>query len=294
MRTPRIGGHGVPGIIVAAACALLASCTSREQPDANVAGAATGSTQRALQPDAEDRLRSSRAVVAEILPYAEVDEKLVYGYFVIPADMIAPLPAVILIHDRWGLNEHMREISEQLAAEGYIVLGVDLFAGATADTPAKARELEIDVIEAPEMATENLKQAYDFILHTAGAPRIATMGFGFGGAWSLNSAIELPEGLSASVNYYGQVNDDQEKLGPMTAPILGLFAKADRVVPPEAVGKFESALESLEKDYEIHVFPNARRGFADRLSDNYDAEVTADAWNRVLEFLQPRMLAEAE
>ena len=278
--------HTVTWPALFAAYALLGGCTPAEEPEESPAPDVPPARPEvpADVPDAD-----ARPVVAERLPYAEVDEQLVYGHFAIPADMIDPLPAVILIHDWWGLNDEMREASERLAAEGYIVLGVDLFVGRTASSPAEARELEIKVIEDPESAIDNLRQAYDFILHTAGAPRVATIGFGFGGAWSLNAAMEFSENLTATVTYYGQVYDDPERLGAIGAPVLGLFAEGDRAVPPDAVDRFEKALVSLEKDVEVHVYPDARRGFADRLSDNYDATAARDAWERVVTFLEPLM-----
>ena len=243
----------------------------------------------APQAAAEIATPPSRPVVAEALPYGEVDDRLVYGYFAIPADMIDPLPAVVLVHDWWGLNEQTRVMSERLAAEGYIVLGVDLFGGQTASSLSEARRLEIAVVENPALAIENMRQAFDFILNTAGAPRVAALGLGFGGSWSLNAALELGDEVSASVSFYGQVHDDPEKLARINGPVLGLFAENDRAVPVETVGRFEAALEALEKDYEIVVYPGVRRGFADPLSDGFDSDVAEDAWDKVSEFLELRL-----
>ncbi len=269
--------------------ATVAGCTSEAPPDGEVSEAPAASAEPAPQAAAEVGTPPSRPVVAEALPYGEVDDRLVYGYFAIPADMIDPLPAVVLVHDWWGLNEQTRVMSERLAAEGYIVLGVDLFGGQTASSLSEARSLEIAVVENPALAIENMRQAFDFILHTAGAPRVATLGLGFGGSWSLNAALEFGEEVSASVNFYGQVHDDPEKLARINGPILGLFAENDRAVPVETVGRFEAALEALDKDYEIIVYPGVRRGFADSLSDGFDGDVAKDAWDKVVEFLELRL-----
>ena len=80
-----------------------------------------------------------RAVVAERLAYAEVGDDLHYGHFVIPADMVEPLPGILVIHEWWGLNDGVRAMADRLAALGYIVLAVDLFGGKTAVSPADAR-----------------------------------------------------------------------------------------------------------------------------------------------------------
>lgn len=269
--------------------AFVAGC-SPSGPTGDPDGAAAPAvTPRSSPTPTEARTPSSRAVVAETLPYGEVDDQLVYGHFAIPADMIDPLPAVVVIHDWWGLNEPMRELTEQLAAEGYIALGIDLFGRETAKAIGSARELEIEVVENPALAIENLQQAVDFLRNTAGAPRVAVLGFGFGGGWSLNAAMSMADDLIAVVSYYGQVVDDERKLSTVSAPILGLYAEGDRAVPADSVRKFRSLMESLEKEVEIEIYPNARRGFADELSDNYDPKLAADAWNRVLDFLEARV-----
>ena len=230
-----------------------------------------------------------KPVVAEVLPYGEVDEKLVYGYFAIPEDMIDPLPAIIVVHDWWGLDDNMREIAQRLAGEGYIVLGVDLFSGGTANALADARDLEISVVENPNLAMENLSQARDFISNTAGAPQVAVLGYGFGGGWSLRATTDLPDGFSASVSYYGQVHDDTDRLGRLNTPFLGLFAEEDRAIPAADVKRFAAALESLEKDVEVILYPDARRGFADPRSENYNAETANEAWRRAVKFLAENM-----
>lgn len=227
--------------------------------------------------------------MAEVLPYGDVDEKLVYGYFAIPEDMIDPLPAIIVVHDWWGLDDHMRALAERLAGEGYIVLGVDLFGGGTASVLAEARDLEISVLENPDLAMENLTQARDFIMNTAGAPQVAVLGYGFGGGWSLRATTDLAEGFTASVSYYGQVLDDENRLARLDTPFLGLFAENDRAIPAADVRRFEEALVSLEKDAQIHLYSDARRGFADPRSENYQPETASDAWDRVVGFLSEKM-----
>ena len=92
-------------------------------------------------------VHAERDVVTETWPYAEVGDQLVYGYFAFPADMVAPIPAVILIHDRWGLDESTQVLSRRLAAEGYIGVAIDLFGGETAAAPGSARIFAIKVFE---------------------------------------------------------------------------------------------------------------------------------------------------
>ena len=223
-------------------------------------------------------------VIAERLPYAEVDDELVYGHFVFPADMVEPLPAVIMIHEEWGLNDHVREMADRLAGEGYIVLAIDLFGGSSTTDPELARQQMVKVVENPESARENIRQAYAFVSDIGGAPRAGSLGWDFGGGWSLEAAMLFPEDLDAAVIIYGQVTDDEERLRPINVPLLGLFAGRDRSISEESVQGFEQALERLRKNYDVHVYPYADHAFADPSAATYNAEVAEDAWQRTVEF----------
>lgn len=234
-------------------------------------------------------LEPERAVVAETLPYAEVDDELVYGHFVFPSDMVEPLPALIVIHEWWGLNEGVRAMADRLAGEGYIVLAVDLFGGKTAQYPTDARALMLEVVEKPQPASENLRQAYQFVNETAGAPRIGVLGWCFGGGWALTAAMLMPEQIDATVIYYGQVTADQERLAPVDMPILGLFAENDRGIPVAGVREFEQALEALGKNHEIIVYPGVGHAFANPSGNSYDPRTAQMAWEKTLAFLDDHL-----
>ena len=243
------------------------------------------------QPTEAAQQEPRRDVTAERLAYAEVGNELVYGHFAFPSDMIEPLPAIIMIHEWWGLNDNIRAMADRLAGEGYIVLAVDLFGGDTADSPEAARLLMLRAVENPDKVTSNIEQAYAFVNETAGAPSIASMGWCFGGGWSLNTAMLFPEDLDAAVIYYGQVIDDEERLRPIQAPILGFFGDQDSGIKVHSVNRFEDALERLRKDHQIHIYAGAGHAFANPTGNNYNAEYADDAWQKTLEFfalhLQP-------
>jgi carboxymethylenebutenolidase len=240
------------------------------------------------------QIAPQRAVVSERLPYAEVGEELVYGHFVFPSDMIEPLPAILVIHEWWGLNDNVRAMADRLAGEGYIVLAVDLFSGSTATTPEQARQLMLAVVENPDFAADNITQAYDFVSTTAGAPRIGSLGWCFGGGWSLNTAILFPDQIDATVIYYGQVTDDEDKLRNISSPILGLFGAEDKGITVASVRQFEGALKRLRKNHEIHIYPGADHAFANPTGNSYDAAVAEDAWQRTLEFLNLHLAVEID
>jgi carboxymethylenebutenolidase len=236
-------------------------------------------------PAAAVEVAPQRPVVAETLPYAEVDEQLVRGHFVFPADMVDPLPGVILIHEWWGLTDGVRAMADRIAAEGYVVLAVDLFGGRSTRSPADARALMVEVLENPGLAEENIRQAYQFLVDSGQAPRIGALGWDFGGGWVLNAAMLFPNDLDAAVIYYGQVISDERRLAPVNVPILGLFGENDRGIPVESVRRFEQSLEMLGKNYEIEIYPDAKHAFADPASANYNNAIAEQAWARTLAFL---------
>ncbi len=273
---------------------IVAACDRTETgPGADEQVAAVENVEAMAREHADDTAEPSeaalvepqQAVTAERLAYAEVGDELVYGYFAFPSDMIEPLPAVIMIHEWWGLNDNIRSMAERLAGEGYIVLAVDLFGGKVATTPETARQLMMRAVEKRGALTSNMEQAYAFVTQTAGAPRVASLGWCFGGGWSLNTALLFPEDLDAAVIYYGQVTDDESRLSPLQVPLLGLFGAEDRGVRLESVQAFEAALERLGKEYEIHVYEGAGHAFANPSGTNFNAEYAEDAWKRTLGFL---------
>lgn len=235
-----------------------------------------------------------RAVVAETLPYAEVGEQLVYGHFAFPADMVDPLPGLIVIHERWGLDDGVRAQANRIAAQGYVVLAVDLYSGETAADITAARSLMVQVVEDPELADENIRQAYQFLVDSGQAPKIGALGWSFGGGWALNAALLFPDDLDAAVIYYGQVTDNTERLEPLNVPILGLFGEKDRGVTPDTVSEFEAALEGLGKEYQIETYPDAGHAFADPGASTYNAEAAEQAWSLAIEFLHRHLAADAE
>ncbi|MGI9199869.1 MAG: dienelactone hydrolase family protein [Woeseiaceae bacterium] len=281
---------------------LLAGCEKEDTASANadlqadrenVEAMAREHAQDSTNPSEGAEIQPQKAVISERLPYGEVGEELVYGHFVFPADMVEPLPAVIVIHEWWGLNDNVKAMSDRLAAEGYIVLAVDLYGGEIASTASEARQKMIKVVENQQMAAENIRKAYEFVDATAGAPKIGSLGWCFGGGWSLNTAMLFPNDLDASVIFYGQVTADEDQLRPLSTPILGLFGEADDGIPVSSVREFEAALGRLRKDYEIHIYPGAEHAFANPTGDAYDRDAAEDAWQKTIAFLS-RTLSSTE
>lgn len=202
-----------------------------------------------------------------------------------------PRGGLVVIHEWWGLNDNVREMTRRLAAEGYLALAVDLYGGQVADSPDGARQLMSSATESPERMNDNLRAAYGW-LEANGASDIGSIGWCFGGGVSLRMAMLYPEELDAAVIYYGHLVTDREQLAPLDVPILGIFGGADQGIPVEKVREFESALASLGKPAEIHVYPGAAHAFANPSGTRYDPEAAEDAWRETLDFLERHLAAD--
>ena len=198
----------VRGAALVAMSLILAACDKADRgpaPEeqaaalANVEAMAEEHAEDVAEPSPAAEIEPTRDVTGERMAYAEVENEIVYGYFAYPSDMVEPLPAIIMIHEWWGLNDNVRAMAERLAGEGYIVLAIDMFGGEKASSPEAARQLMLQVVENPQSASANIEQAYAFVNDIAGAPRIASLGWCFGGGWSLNTAVRyLDTTLEAS------------------------------------------------------------------------------------------------
>ena len=199
------------------------------------------------------------------------------------------LPAVIMIHEWLGLNEHIKNQADILAKEGYVVLAVDLYRGEVATDPSRAMELASSVRNNPASAIENLQSAVNYVksLEMVNGSRIASLGWCFGGDWSLQLALNSTENpLAATVIYYGRPVTDTTSISRIDWPILGIFGDQDQAISVESVKQFASALNASDITNEIYLYEGVGHAFANPSGDNYAPKETADAWQKTLAFLR--------
>lgn len=257
---------------------------------------------RMAQEHADDNTEPSPAaeqapekpVVSQEVAYANVAGTEVRGYLARPEpvdDSPAETgrPAVLVIHEWWGLNDNIRAMADRLAGEGYIALAVDLYFGHSADEPEGARKLATEAQDKAEQVGDNLRQARAYLSEQVGASRIGTVGWCFGGGWSLESALLMPGEVDATVIFYGRVETDRDRLATLDTPILGLFGAEDRGIPVESVREFEQVLADLDKPGAIHVYEGADHAFANPSGNRYHAEAAEDAWEKVLAFFEQHL-----
>jgi carboxymethylenebutenolidase len=200
------------------------------------------------------------------------------------------LPAVVMIHEWWGLNENIKDMANELAKQGYVVLAADMYSGQVATTPDQAMQLVGSVRENPSEAIANLQAAVGYLssLENVNPSRIASLGWCFGGGQSLQLALntEAENPLAATVLYYGDPVMDEQELSKIKWPILGIFGDQDESIPVENVTKFEQALNSTGVPNEIYIYEGVGHAFANPSGDNYAPEETRDAWEKTLAFLK--------
>jgi carboxymethylenebutenolidase len=214
------------------------------------------------------------------------------GYLVYPVlnpnNNTQKLPAVVMIHEWWGLNDNIKDMANMLAKEGYVVLAVDLY-GEVATDPGRAMELSSSVRNNPEEAVANMQGAVNYLgsLENVNSSRIASLGWCFGGGQSLQLALNSEEHpLAATVIYYGNLVNDTESLSKIKWPVLGIFGDQDQSIPVDSVMQFEQALNEIGITNEIYIYPGVGHAFANPSGDNYAPKETADAWKKTLVFLE--------
>ncbi|MHB9133765.1 MAG: dienelactone hydrolase family protein [Armatimonadota bacterium] len=206
-----------------------------------------------------------------------------HGYFV-PGKGGKKLPGLVMIHEFWGLNSHIKAEADKYACAGYNVLAVDLF-GKVAATRDEARK-QVQELDQPA-ATAQLLAAADYLRARPNANgRVGSLGWCFGGSQSLTLALNDPK-LNAAVIYYGQPVTDAQQLAKITAPLLGHFGEADQSIPLTRVNDFKQALTAAGVRHTIYTYPGAAHAFANPTNTTaYNRDAAAKANKRTEAFLR--------
>jgi carboxymethylenebutenolidase len=226
--------------------------------------------------------RNAFTATATDVSYKSGDET-VHGMLYTPAGA-GPFPAIIAVHEWWGLNDWVKEQAGKLADQGYVVLAVDLYRGKVAQNADTAHQLMRGV--PPDRANRDLQAAVAFLKSQKNvkADRIGSIGWCMGGGYSLDVALLDPT-LAATVINYGHLVTDPAELKKIHAAILGNFGAQDQGITPDDVNKFQQQLKSLGKSVDIKIYPDAGHAFENpNNKDGYRAEDAADAWQRTVAF----------
>ncbi len=227
-----------------------------------------------------------RTIDPDETPGQEVEGREVSGYLAAPADAgDKELPAIIVIHEWWGLNDNVRAMTRRLAGEGYRVLAIDMYGGEVAETPEDAGRLAKEARGNQVKALETIEAGIHY-LQSLNTSKLGVIGWCFGGGFSLQSALTFGVPLDAAVMYYGDVVTDPAQLKGLEIPLLGIFGAEDTGIPVEDVRRMKEVLDSLGKEATIEIYPNAEHAFANPSGDRYNAEAAVDAWEKTAAFLR--------
>jgi len=193
-------------------------------------------------------------------------------------------PAIVLIQEWWGLNDHVKDLTERFAKEGFLVLAPDLYHGKVTKDPAEAGKLmnELDTLK----AVQEIAGAVAFLKeHARGNGKVGVTGFCLGGALTLASACHV-EGLAAAVMFYGMPPAEKVDYTKVTAPVQMHVGKKDGWVTPEKAQAIAKQLTDRKQLVEVHVYDADHAFVNNTRPEVYDEKCATLAWERCVAFLK--------
>lgn len=205
------------------------------------------------------------------------------GYYV--ASKKKTKNVVLVIQEWWGLNDHIKERADFLSKElgNAHVLALDMYDGKVASTRDSASKY---VQGASRERLESIIQGA--IAHFGKDSKIYTIGWCFGGMWSLQASLLAGNQAAGCVMFYGRPETQVERLKSLSCDVLGIFGKLDRSPSPEMVQQFETNMQAAGKKLSTHMF-EAGHGFANPSNPAFKPEATEEAYKLVLSFLKERI-----
>lgn len=215
---------------------------------------------------------------------------LVPGYLAVP-DGAGPFPGVVVIQEWWGLNDHVKDVVERFAGEGFAAVAPDLYRGQIALEPDEARKLAMELQH--EQALKDIQGAVDYLigLDAVAPKKIGVVGFCMGGGLAALASHQA-QNLGAVVVFYGNVRDLGEDAiaRNVSVPLMGNFGEADQGIPLDSVNAAEARLKEHGKTVDFHVFPGAPHAFFnDTRPHIYDAAASKEAWTRTISWFRQHL-----
>jgi len=219
---------------------------------------------------------------AEMVQFKSGDETI-SGFLAVPGTP-GRHPGIIAIHEWWGLNDWVKDETQKLSDQGYVVLAVDLYRGKVANDPNEAHELMRGLPQ--DRGVRDLEAGFDYLASRkdVNASKIGSIGWCMGGGYSLQLAIHEPS-LAACVVNYGALPTEPADIQKIMAPVLGNFGADDRGITPDNVHAFEKTMKADGKSIDVKIYTGAGHAFENpNNKDGYRPEATADAWSRITAF----------
>lgn len=231
----------------------------------------------------ETNMTTEAGLVAGMVEYAGPGGETLTGYWAHP-EGDGPWPAVIVLQEWWGVNEHIMDVTRRIANEGYVALAPDLYKGQVATEPDEARKLVME-LDMPA-AVQEIGAAIDYLLaqEFVAGDKAGITGFCMGGRLTLMTAL-ANDNLAVAVPFYGSPLTPEEAAG-VKAPVLGLYGAEDGGIPVEGVLAMGEALTAAGIDNEIQIYAGAPHAFFNDTRESYRPEAAADAWQRMLTWFE--------
>jgi carboxymethylenebutenolidase len=239
----------------------------------------------------KEKPKTPLPLMGQMIEYTSGDMKIP-AYFSRSKKHGALPGAVLVIHEVFGLNDHIKSIADRIANEGYAALAPDFFVRAPERPPQNDSDMAALRKAASSIPTEvaikDMQAGLDFFKTLNSVhPHYASIGFCMGGGFSYQIATHTTD-LQGAVIFYGRT--PIELVPQVSCPLLGSFGALDTGIPPEKVKEFEEALKKAGKQADIKVYPGAKHGFFNNTRpEAYNAEAAADAWQRVRKFFRERL-----
>lgn len=261
---------------------LLQACTPVTGPTAPVVMATLAATTTPSQ--------ASPGVVAQMVSYPDGQSGTLTGYLARPAGA-GRWPAVIVIQEWWGLDEHIADVTRRFAAAGFVALAPDLYHGKVVSEPNEARKLVMELDR--DAAVREIQRGIDYLLQQpeVAGPSVGVTGFCMGGGLALLTAL-VEDRLGAVVPWYGSPLS-REQAGQIKAPLLGLYGEQDGGIPVSAVKAMQEGLNAAGIENEIVVYPDAQHAFFNDTRPSYHPQAAADAWQRAVDWLRRHLQGDS-
>ena len=193
--------------------------------------------------------------------------------------------AVVVIQEWWGLNDHIKDIANRWAAEGFTAIAPDLYRGTVATNPDEASKL-MNALEI-EDGLDTIRNAIAAAREKYAISHFGVTGYCMGGTYALRAACEL-EGISAAVPFYGDIPGD-DVLQKLTVPTVFISGTRDQWINPEKVATLEDATERFELPVQSLKYDADQAFFNDTRPEVYDATAAADAWAKAVAFFNEKL-----
>lgn len=203
------------------------------------------------------------------------------GYLARP-DGGGPHPGVVVIQEVWGLDDHIRDIAQRFAGEGFIAVAPDLYRGKIAMNIEEARKIRMEM--QIDQAMLDLQGTLDYLKSRddVSPDRMGVVGFCMGGSLTQQIALQSADVGAAASFYGGRGAPSPEEMKEIRCELLALYGEEDQGIPLETVEALRTALEEANKPHEIVVYPGAPHAFFNDTRPSFREEAANDAWQRTL------------